>query len=93
MDNAVWRITDVAYYCSLRERTILKLVAQGRIPYRKLGRTLLFLRAEVEAWLRMLSGVSLEAAVEASHTQIRKAPVPLKRSPARQRLLPKVAET
>jgi excisionase family DNA binding protein len=84
MDKGVWRMTEVAYYCSLRECTILRLVRQGRIPYRRLGRTWLFLPHEIETWLHALPGVSMEAAVQASYVR-------LKRVPARKQILVKVS--
>jgi excisionase family DNA binding protein len=67
MNKAVWRPIDVAYCCSLRESTVLRLVAHGRIPYRKVGRSVLFLPDEIDAWLHALPGVGVDAAVETSH--------------------------
>jgi hypothetical protein len=72
------------------ECTIRGLVVRGQIPYRKLGRSLLFLPQEIDAWLQALPGVSVEAAVQASQARMLKASMRLKRAPARKLMLAKL---
>ena len=69
MENAVLNVTDAAYFLRCRERTIIRLTREGRIPYRRLGRRLLFLPAELDLWLSQLPGVSVADAVAAQHTE------------------------
>lgn len=45
------------------ERAVYGMVARGLIPYRRRGGRIIFLRAELEAWLQALPGVTLEEAM------------------------------
>jgi excisionase family DNA binding protein len=69
MLKAVLNVTDAAYFLSCRERAIIRLTREGRIPYRRLGRRLIFIQAELETWLSRLPGVRVTEAVDASHAQ------------------------
>jgi excisionase family DNA binding protein len=69
MTPAILTITQAAYMLSLREAAISRLAREGLIPYRRLGRRLLFLPAELETWLSLLPGVSVAEAVAAQHAQ------------------------
>ena len=40
------------------ERSLRALIAQGVIPYRKLGGRVVFRRVELEKWIETLEGVS-----------------------------------
>ena len=58
--SPVLNIIEAAYYTKLRERALQDLVERGEIPYRKQGKTLLFLREELDWWLGHLAGVKAE---------------------------------
>jgi Helix-turn-helix domain len=64
--RAVLDITDAAYYTRFRERQLMDLVAAGKIPYRKQGKTVIFLRRELDAWLETLPGLT--------HAQLKRFP-------------------
>jgi excisionase family DNA binding protein len=57
MSNAIMNPTNAAAYLSLREGAIVRLAREGMIPYRRIGRRLIFVRAELELWLSQLPGV------------------------------------
>ena len=44
------RVADVAAEYGLGERHVRQLVAERKIPFYKVGRVLLFDRAEVDSW-------------------------------------------
>jgi excisionase family DNA binding protein len=67
MKKAVLGITDAAYFLSLREGAIVRLAREGRIPYRRIGRKIVFIKAEMETWLFRLPGVSVSDAIAAQH--------------------------
>jgi excisionase family DNA binding protein len=77
--RAVLDITDAAYYLHLREGTIRALVKVKQIPYRQLGRKLVFLVAELDAWADALPGVRLQDVVipapPVRHPRPRRRPV------------------
>ena len=91
MKPAVLNITEAACVLSCRKASIVRLTREGRIPYRRIGRRLVFITAELDLWLSRLPGVSVVDAVAASHAQPHKPPPRLKRVPARKRLLAKAA--
>jgi excisionase family DNA binding protein len=43
-------VSEVAKLVRLKPRTIYEMVAQGRIPYRRAGRVLIFELNEILAW-------------------------------------------
>lgn len=45
------------------EKAIRARVARRMIPFRRLGRRIIFLRTELEAWLAALEGCSLDEAL------------------------------
>jgi excisionase family DNA binding protein len=62
--SPVLNITEAACYTKLRERALLESVDRGEIPYRKHGKTLLFLRHELDHWLENLPGVKAPEATQ-----------------------------
>ena len=64
--SPVLNITEAAYYTKLRERALLESVERGEIPYRKHGKTLLFLRYELDHWLEHLPGLKQSDSTENS---------------------------
>ena len=82
--RAVLNATDTAYYLSLSEGEIRELITRGQIPYRRLGRTYLFLIRDLEAWFNALPGVSVYEALAATPPVERtgEAPTPLRRAQA-----------
>jgi excisionase family DNA binding protein len=69
MSNAIMNPTNAAAYLSLREGAIVRLAREGMIPYRRIGRRLIFVRAELELWLSQLPGVCVADAVAAQRAQ------------------------
>jgi excisionase family DNA binding protein len=61
MPNQALTLPKAAEFMGLSHASIYKLVAVGKIPYRKQGRRLLFLKCELEQYLLQLPGLSLEA--------------------------------
>ena len=82
MKQAVFNCTDAAYYLGLREGTVVRATRHGTIPYRRIGRRILFIKADLDTWLSLLPGVSVVDAVAAQHahtdamTRRRRRPVP-----------------
>jgi excisionase family DNA binding protein len=52
--------STAAAYLGCTTTALYKLVARQAIPYRKKGKKLLFLRSELEQFLRELPGLRLE---------------------------------
>jgi len=48
---------DVADLLGRTPKAIRRMVERGQLPYRKLGRRVLFLREELEAFIEALPGV------------------------------------
>jgi excisionase family DNA binding protein len=46
-------LPEVAKLLRLKPRTIYNMVTQGRIPYRRAGRLLLFDQKEIEDWTKV----------------------------------------
>jgi Helix-turn-helix domain len=69
MKKAVLNPTDAAYFLSLREASIVRLAREGMIPYRRIGRRLVFIKAELETWLSLLPGVRVADALAAQHAR------------------------
>jgi excisionase family DNA binding protein len=67
MRKAVLTITEAAYYVGLREGAILRSTRQGTIPYRRIGRRRVFIKAELDLWLALLPGVSVADALAVAH--------------------------
>jgi excisionase family DNA binding protein len=62
--SAVLTPRDAARYLQCSRTTLGEAVRRREIPYRKLGRRLLFLKADLDAWLSRLPGVSVDEAVK-----------------------------
>ena len=45
-------VSEVAELLRIRPRTVYQMVSQGRIPYRKAGRQLLFETSEIDRWTK-----------------------------------------
>ncbi len=63
--KAVMMLTDTASYLATTEDAIYKLVETQAIPFHRLGRRLVFLQAEIDAWLARLPGTDVETAARA----------------------------
>ena len=50
-NNQIWRITDLAGYLKCSKGHLYNLVRLGEIPFRKKGRLLFFLPAEILNWI------------------------------------------
>jgi len=48
---------EVALLLGRTQKAIRRMVERGQLPYRKLGRRVLFLRAELEEFLEALPGL------------------------------------
>ena len=59
MDEAM-DVYDLAKVLRCSPTAVYKMRSRGQIPFRKKGRRLLFLRSEIEAYLRKLPGVTLD---------------------------------
>jgi len=51
-DKLVWTISDVAKELHCSSRTVLRLVAEDKIPYAKVGRLVRFSRIRIHDWLK-----------------------------------------
>ena len=49
-------VSEVAVWLGLTEKAVRRLVDREAIPVRRVGRSLRFVRAEVEAWTRPTAG-------------------------------------
>ncbi len=49
--NLIWRIDDVAKFLQVSKGHLYNLVSRGELPYRKKGRLLFFLPAEIQLWV------------------------------------------
>lgn len=58
--QAVFDIPRAAALLGLTEKALRRQVERGRIPFRRLGRKLIFLESEIQAWLETLPGVTLK---------------------------------
>lgn len=46
------RVEEVAELLRIRPRTVYQMVSQRRIPFRRVGRTLLFETSEIDRWTK-----------------------------------------
>jgi excisionase family DNA binding protein len=56
----VLSVKDMAALLGCSEQAVYKQVYRQTLPYRKLGRKVIFLRQEVEAYLHELPGLPLQ---------------------------------
>jgi excisionase family DNA binding protein len=54
---------SAAYYLSVPERVLTDLVDAGKIPHRKIGKKVLFIQRDLDAWLETLPGLSVKQAL------------------------------
>jgi len=52
-DNDILTIKEVADYLKLTERTLYRLVQEGKIPGFKVGSSWRFKRADIEDWIEL----------------------------------------
>ena len=52
MDNEILTIREVAEYLKLAEKTVYRLVAEGKIPGFKVGGAWRFKKDEIESWIK-----------------------------------------
>ncbi len=64
MAKAVFNKTETAYDLNCTEKTIDGLVTQQAIPYRMLGKRIIFLQREIDEWLQNLPGVTVAEALQ-----------------------------
>lgn len=57
---AVLDVRNAAALLGMSEKALRHLVERRRIPFRRLGRKIIFLKTELDAWLGSLSGISLQ---------------------------------
>lgn len=60
MDNEILTIREVAEYLKLAEKTVYRLVAEGKIPGFKVGGAWRFRKAEIEQWITHQSNQNYE---------------------------------
>lgn len=51
MDNEILTIREVAEYLKLAEKTVYRLVAEGKIPGFKVGGAWRFRKSEIDRWI------------------------------------------
>jgi excisionase family DNA binding protein len=57
MDPMLLTPTEAAYFLRLEEKHVRHLVAHGKLPYRRIGKLLRFLRVELEHWATHQPGI------------------------------------
>jgi excisionase family DNA binding protein len=57
-------LTEAAAYLRMTKRAVRGRVSRRQLPYRKLGRRLMFLRSELERFVTELSGCSYAEALK-----------------------------
>lgn len=69
-DAAMLDVKGAASLLGMTEKGLRRQVERRRVPYRRLGRKLVFIRSEIEAWIYGLPGAKLEEIIfdrERSH--------------------------
>lgn len=61
-DGAVLDVTAASSFLGMSEKTIRARVARRMIPFRRFGGRIVFLRAELEGFLKNLPGCGMEEA-------------------------------
>ena len=57
---AILDLRGAACLLGMTEKGLRRQVERGRVPYRRLGRKLIFVRSEIESWFQRLPGLTLE---------------------------------
>jgi hypothetical protein len=60
MDERPWDTQDCAFYLGRSPGAIRNLVLRRKIPFRKVGGRLMFLKSEICEWIHESPGVRLE---------------------------------
>lgn len=63
MRGATLDVAGVAAWLGWTEKRVRSCVARGRLPYRRDGGRILFLRSEIEVFLNALPGLHLDEAL------------------------------
>lgn len=53
-------VTTAAAFLGTTEKALRRQVERRRVPFRRLGRKVIFIESELSAWLETLPGVTLE---------------------------------
>ncbi len=64
INGLVLDMLSAAQFTGWTEKTMRARVGRGRVPYRRDGGRIIFLRDELETFLRKLPGVTVEEALE-----------------------------
>lgn len=56
---AMLNVREGAHYLGTSEKSIRHLIGRGRLPHRRIGRRVVLVKAEIDAWIDTLPGVSL----------------------------------
>jgi len=64
LDGAVLDVTTMARELGDSDKGIRSKISRGLLPYRRLGSRIVFLRTEVQDYLRQLPGVTVAQALE-----------------------------
>jgi excisionase family DNA binding protein len=62
-DAALLDIQAAAIYLSTTRNSLYDLVKRGGIPCRRIGRKLVFVKAELDTWLQQLPGITVARAI------------------------------
>jgi hypothetical protein len=69
LDGAVLDVATMARELGVTEKGVRARVARGVVPFRRWSGRIVFLRADVEAYLRQLPGVTVDQALENLRTR------------------------
>lgn len=61
--ESVWDVPDVARFLKVSEKTVRNRVADGTIPYRRIGRLVRFDPAEIREWFNEQGEASKDGAI------------------------------
>ena len=64
MKSEGMNLKEGAAFLGLTEKCLRRRLDRGLIPYRKIGRSILFWRSELEAWRLTLPGIDAKTALE-----------------------------
>ena len=63
IDGAALDVTAAGTFLGMTPKTVRRLIERRRIPFRRVGRRVILVRSELDEWLRILPGASLEEAL------------------------------
>jgi len=64
MNDEIFTLKEVAAYLKIGERTVYRLVQEGKLPGFKVGGSWRFKRTDIEDWIREKTEAQREAAVD-----------------------------